>query len=72
MNKEIHELINMKERRQELEVELGTSNIQVDHLSHRQMLHIEQDTGHSRNTTVLLDMVNQTIQQDEQTIQHRH
>ncbi|MCH4889839.1 hypothetical protein EZV73_19805 [Acidaminobacter sp. JC074] len=72
MNRTIHELINMKARKIELELELGTSTVDVRHLSSQQLMHINRDYDHQYNPKVLLDMVNETIHNDEQTILNRH
>lgn len=72
MNREIHELINMKARKEELEVELGTSTLDEGHLSHLQRLHIEKDQRRGVDTDVLLEMVNLTIKSDEWIIHNRH
>ena len=72
MNKAIHELINMKARKVELELELGTSNVDVRHLSSQQIRNIDTDIEHHYNASVLLEMVNKTISNDEQVIKSRH
>ena len=72
MNITIHELINMKARQIELELELGTSTVDVRHLSSQQLMHINRDYDHRYNPQVLLDMVKKTIHNDEQIILNRH
>ena len=72
MNREIHELINMKSRREELEVECGNSKVLQGHLSTQQILHIEKDLQHEFYPEIVLEMVNSTISIDENIIFDRH
>lgn len=72
MNRQIHELINMKARKIELEVELGTSNIDIRHLSSGQLRTIDYDYECGIETSDTLERVNQTILIDEKIILKRH
>lgn len=72
MNREIHELINMKARRIELEVELGTSDLTNWQLSNLQRQHIQEDLRRQVNSQILMEMVNETIEADESIILSRH
>ncbi len=72
MNKTIHELINMKARKIELELEMGTSTTDVRHLTSMQLRHINDDLDHAYNPAVMLEMVNKTIRYDENKIRRRH
>lgn len=72
MNRQIHELINMKARKMELEVELGTSEIDIRHLSYLQLRDIDHDFETGVNPAIMLDMVNRTIELDEAIIHDRH
>lgn len=64
----IHELINMKARKIELEVELGISTVDIRHLSSQQIRHIDEDLERKYNSAALLNMVNQIIKRDETII----
>jgi hypothetical protein len=72
MNREIHELINMKARKEELEVELGTSHVDIRHLSSQQRHHIEEDMQREFDPVVILERVNLKIRRDENAIARRH
>lgn len=72
MNKQIHELINMKARKLELEVELGTSNIDIRHLSSTQLRDMDYDYECGIDTNIMLEMVEQVISDDETVIHSRH
>jgi len=72
MNRTIHELINMKARKVEIELELGTSQIDVRHLSSQQIQQIDRDIEHHYNPAVVLEMINKTIKYDENLIKSRH
>ena len=68
MNREIHELINMKARKEELEVELGTSHVDIRQQRH----HIEEDMQREFDPVVILERVNLKIRRDENAIARRH
>lgn len=72
MNKIIHELINMKARKEELEVEMGSRRVEDSHLASMQKRHIEEDARRNRNPEIILDAVNQKIRDDERRIRGRH
>jgi len=72
MNTTIHELINMKARKVEVEVELGISDIDIRHLSSKQIKRIDQDIEHHYDPKVMLEMIETTIQNDEKIIFNRH
>jgi len=72
MNTTIHELINMKARKVEVEVELGISDIDIRHLSSKQIKRIDQDIEHHYDPRVMLEMIETTIQNDEKIIFNRH
>lgn len=68
----IHELINMKARRQEVEVSLGISNIENKHLSKMQIDHIKHDEKYHQNSFTMLNHLNNAIKTDEWIIRNRH
>lgn len=70
-HKEIHELINMKERRLELEVALGISDIDQDHLSKLQIDHIKHELKYNQNPFTMLNHLNNAIKTDEWYIKNR-
>jgi len=72
MNTTIHELINMKARKVEVEVELGISDIDIRHLSSKQIKRIDQDIEHHYDPRVMLEMIETTIHNDEKIIFNRH
>lgn len=68
-NSEIHDLINLKARRLEIEVGLGISNIEMSHLSKAQVDRI----NHDHNTQFsALNKLNNVIKTDERIIYSRH
>ncbi len=69
---EIHDLINLKARRLEIEVGLGISNIKNSHLSRAQVDHIHHDYKDSRTQFSILNHLNNVIKTDEQIIYSRH
>lgn len=71
-NNEIHDLINLKARRLEIEVGLGISNINKTHLSKKQVDHINHDLRHNTNPFTMLNHLNSAIKTDEWVIQKRH
>jgi len=71
-NKEIHELINLKERRLEVEVELGVSSVDDSHLTKMQVEQINHDLRCDNYSFEKLNRLNQVIQEDEQIICDRH
>lgn len=71
-NKVIHELINLKERRLEVEVELGVSNIERSHLSRKQLEQISHDLKFNKSTFKELNCINQFIKSDEQILSYKH
>ena len=64
--------INMKSRKEELEVELGISDMNDSNLSNQQVFHIEKDFRRAINPNLVLEIVNLTIQADENIICGRH
>ncbi|MBI9012662.1 MAG: hypothetical protein JEZ08_10575 [Clostridiales bacterium] len=72
MNTTIHELINMKARKIEVEIELGISDVDIRHLSSKQIKRIDQDLEHHYDPRVMLEMIETTIRTDEQIIANRH
>lgn len=72
MNTTIHELINMKARKVEVEIELGVSDVDIRHLSSKQIKRIDQDLEHHYDPRVMLEMIETTIHADEQIIINRH
>lgn len=65
MKKELlDEIINLKSRKQVLEVECGLTNLNVNTLSHEQMHAIEEDTARL-NAFVALEAINQLLESDE-------
>lgn len=71
-NNEIHDLINLKARRLEIEVGLGISNIDKNHLSKVQLNHIKHNLHHNTNPFTILNHLNTAIKTDEWLIQKRH
>lgn len=69
---EIHDLINLKARRLEIEVGLGISNMDNSHLSKAQVDHIHHDYKDSRTQLSFLNYLNNVIRTDEQIIYNRH
>ena len=69
---EIHDLINLKARRLEIEVGLGISNIENSHLSRAQVDHIQHDYKDSRTQFSILNHLNNVIRTDELIIYNRH
>ncbi|MBI9010919.1 MAG: hypothetical protein JEZ08_01715 [Clostridiales bacterium] len=70
--KEIHELINMKARRLEIEMVLGISNIDKSHLSKSQVDHITHEKRYNQNPFTMLNHLNNAIKTDEWIIKNRH
>lgn len=71
-NNEIHDLINLKARRLEIEVGLGISNINKTHLSKKQVDHINHDLSYNTKPFTMLNHLNNAIKIDEWVIQKRH
>lgn len=69
---EIHDLINLKARRLEIEVGLGISNIENSHLSRAQVDHIHHDDEDSKTQFSILNHLNNIIRTDELIIYNRH
>lgn len=69
---EIHELINMKAKRLEIEIALGVSNIGQEHLSKLQFDHIKHEQRYNQNPFTMLNHLNNAIKTDEWIIKNRH
>lgn len=67
-DKLIHELINKKEKRFEIEVALGISAVNKNHLSKMQLDHIKRDKKHNQVSFKVLNQINNLIKLDENTI----
>ena len=72
MNREIHELINLKALRLEIEVGLGISNVFEDHLSKSQLNHIRRYQKYTKQQFKMLNRLNHAISIDESIITKRH
>lgn len=72
MDKTIHELINMKARREELELEIGTPRIDYKHMATLQKRRIAEDAQAGIDPWVLLELVNERIRRDEVEIKRHH
>ena len=72
MNKIIHELINMKSRKEELEVEMGKRRVEDSHLASIQKRHIEEDARRNMDPEIMLDAVNEKIREEERRIRKQH
>ncbi|MCD4713443.1 MAG: hypothetical protein K8R73_09200 [Clostridiales bacterium] len=72
MNKTIHELINMKSRKEELEIEMGNRRVEDSHLASIQKRHIEEDARRNMDPEIMLDAVNEKIREDERRIRKQH
>ena len=72
MNREIHELINLKALRLELEVGLGISCFNEDHLNKTQLNHISKYQKYRKQQFKMLNRLNHAIDIDERIIEKRH
>lgn len=71
MKKELlDEIINLKLKRQELEVECGSKDHDMHLFTNRQIEDMEHDME-KRNACVMLDAVNRKIREDEREFRRR-
>lgn len=72
MNRILHEIINLKSRREILEAECGSKEINEFHLSREQHDQMEEDIRRHRNPEVMLEMVEETLHEDEEKLRRMH
>jgi hypothetical protein len=72
MRRLIHEIINLKSRREVLRAEEGDPQIRVDHLSSEQRRQMEEDQRRHINPGAAIDLVDATIRDDEKRIRRTH
>lgn len=72
MRRLIHEIINLKSRREVLRAEQDDTMIRADHLSKEQRRQMEEDRRHHINPGAAIDLVDATIRDDENRIRRTH
>lgn len=72
MNRVLHEIINLKGRKEVLECECGSRRIDRRHMSKEQHHQMVEDKRHHINPERTLRNVNRTLREDEREFRRMH